>query len=228
MTQTHNPPQQASRPEPPPMAPSRRGLLSRFTMAHGLMVLSGLLAFVLIAAVVGDRSDRVEIAVARDDIPAGGVVGPDLVKTAELPAESILAGRIATVDQLDAGQWVATEAIVAGDPIRRSALAQGDVAERPRSMSIPVPRENAVGGELRAGDRVDVIDVVDGEAAFVMADAQVLTVSSPPTSGGITSGAAGDFFVVVEVDARQALAVAEALADGKVEVVRSTGAEPIS
>ncbi len=94
-------------------------------------------------------------------------------------------------------------------------------------MSIPVPREKAVGGGLRVGDRVDVIDVVDGEAAFVMADAQVVSVSSAATSGGITSGAAGDFFVVVEVDARQALAVAEALADGKVDVVRSTGAEPI-
>ncbi len=227
MTQTHNPPQQASRSGRPLVAPARRGLLSRFTMAHGLMVLSGLLAFVLIAAVVGDRSERMEVAVARADIPAGTVVGPELVEMAELPAESAVAGRIATVDELTAGQWVATEVIVAGDPVRRSALSEGAETERLRSMSIPVPRENAVGGGLRVGDRVDVIDVVDGEAAFVMADAQVVSVSSAATSGGITSGAAGDFFVVVEVDARQALAVAEALADGKVDVVRSTGAEPI-
>ena len=227
MTQTHNPPQQASRPERPLVAAPRRGLLSRFTMVHGLMVLSGLLAFVLIAAVVGDHSERMAVAVARVDIPVGGVVGSDQVEMAELPAESTVAGRIATLDQLEAGQWMATEAIVAGDPVRRSALAEGDAVEGLRSMSIPVPRENAVGGGLRIGDRVDVIDVVDGEAAFVMADAQVVSVSSPATSGGITSGAAGDFYVVVEVDARQALAVAEALADGKVDVVRSTGAEPI-
>ncbi len=196
-------------------------------MAHGLMVLSGLLAFVLIAAVVGDRSERLAVAVARVDIPAGAVVGSDQVEMTELPADSAVAGQIATLDQLKAGQWVATEAIVAGDPVRRSALAEGDAVEGLRSMSIPVPRENAVGGGLRIGDRVDVIDVVDGEAAFVMADAQVVGVSSPATSGGITSGAVGDFFVVVEVDARQALAVAEALADGKVDVVRSTGAKPI-
>ncbi len=227
MTQTHNPPQQASTAERPLVAVRRRGLASRFTMAHGLMVLSGLLAFVLIAAVVGDRSERMEVAVARADIPAGAVVGPDLVEMVELPAESAVTERIATLNQLQAGQWVATEAIVAGDPVRRSALAEGHASEGLRTMSIPVPRVNAVGGELRVGDRVDVVDVVDGEAAFVMADAQVVSVSSPSTSGGITSGAASDFFVVVEVDARQALAVAEALADGKVDVVRSTGAEPI-
>jgi Flp pilus assembly protein CpaB len=227
MTQTHDPPQQVARPERPIVATRHRSMLSRFTMAHGLMVLSGLLAFVLIAAVVGDRSERMEVAVARADIPAGAVVGPEMVEMAELPADSAVAGRIATLDQLGAGQWVATEAIVAGDPVRRSALAEDTAAEGLRSMSIPVPKVNAVGGELRVGDRVDVIDVVDGEAGFVVANAQVVGMSAPSTAGGITSGAAGDFFVVVEVDARQALAVAEALADGKVDVVRSTGAEPI-
>lgn len=93
-------------------------------------------------------------------------------------------------------------------------------------MSIPVPRENAAGGSLGVGDRVDVIDTVDGVARYVALDVEVTKVSAPSSSGGITRGAGREFFVVVQVDALQALAIAEALADGKLNVVRSTGAAP--
>ncbi len=94
MTQTHNPPQQVSRPERPLVATRHRNLLSRFTLAHGLMVLSGLLAFVLIAAVVGDRSEQMEVAVARADIPAGAVVGPTAGSSARRRARSVGCRRV--------------------------------------------------------------------------------------------------------------------------------------
>lgn len=197
-------------------------------MAHGLMVLSGLLAFVLVAAVLGDRSERIEVAVAGRDIAAGAQVAPDLIEAAELPTDSGLTDKIVTVDQINSGAWVATQPLAVGDPIRRSDLAEAEAMGHLRSMSVPVSRASAVGGGLRVGDRVDVIDVIDGVANYVLVDAQVLEVSEGRSSGGITAGASSDLFVVVEVDARQALRVAEALVDGRVDVVRSTGAEPIS
>lgn len=63
--------QTAPRLDPQAAPPQRRGLLSSFSMAHGLMVLSGLLAFLLIASVLGDRSERLVVATARGDIAAG-------------------------------------------------------------------------------------------------------------------------------------------------------------
>jgi hypothetical protein len=54
----------------------------------------------------------------------------------------------------------------------------------------------------------------------------VTKVAATSSSGGITGGAGREFFVVLQVDAFQALAIAEALTDGKLDVVRSTGAAP--
>jgi len=188
------------------------------------MVLSGLLAFVLIATVMGDRSERIQVAVAQADIAAGGIVRPTLVKPSELAADSPLAPKLVSLAMVRSGKWTATRAIAGGDPIRRSDLARAQNRPGLRSMSISVARENAVGGSLRVGDRVDVIDVVDGRAVFVVSGVEVTKVAAPTTSGGITRGAGREFFVVVQVDASQALAIAEALADGKLDVVRSTGA----
>jgi len=190
------------------------------------MVLSGLLAFVLVAAGLGDRGEVVKVAVARSDIPAGTVVTPELVSSSELPADSPLAKSIATLDGLRGTRWTTTQPIPAGNPIRRSELVEGEQSNTLRSMSIPVPRDHAVGGALAVGDRVDVIDVVEGRAAFVVTGAQVTKVATPSSAGGI-AGDSRQFFVVVQVDAQQALAITEALSDGKVDVVRSTGAPPV-
>ena len=195
-------------------------------MAHGLMVLSGLLAFLLIASVLGDRSERLVVATAHDDIAAGTAVTPDLVEPTRLPARTPLADRLATLDEVRQGRWTAGQPIAAGDPIRRSDLLASGEGSALRSMSIPVARENAVGGALRVGDRVDVIDVVDGQSAFVVTAAQVTRLPSTSVSGGLTRGVERDYFVVVQVSASEALALAQSLADGKVDVVRSTGATP--
>lgn len=195
-------------------------------MAHGLMVLSGFLAFLLIVSVLGDRSERLVVATARGDIAAGTTVTADLIEPARLPADTPLADRLATLDEVRRGRWTVSQPIAAGDPIRRSDLLASGEGSALRSMSIPVARENAVGGALRVGDRVDVIDVVDGQSAFVVSGAQVTMVPATSVSGGLTRGVDRDFFVVVQVSAEEVLALAEALADGKVDVVRSTGANP--
>jgi hypothetical protein len=93
-----------------------------------------------------------------------------------------------------------------------------------RSMSVPIDAEHAVGGDLAAGDRIDLIVVDDDGPRYVLASAEVLTVSSIGELGALASG---DFFLVVAVDAKQALGVAAAIRDGRIEVVRSTGAVPV-
>lgn len=86
-----------------------------------------------------------------------------------------------------------------------------------------------MGGDIAVGDVVDVIDVVDGSPTYVVAGVQVIDVASEGSSRGLSgSGGPGGYFVVVQVDADQALALAGAMEDGGVQVVRSTGAEPVA
>lgn len=92
-------------------------------------------------------------------------------------------------------------------------------------MGIPVPPERAAGGAFRPGDRVDVIDVTGTDATYVVVNAEVLEQPSR-TEGGIGSAQA-DFFLVVAVDGAEALRLAAALGDGKIDVTRSTGAAPL-
>jgi Flp pilus assembly protein CpaB len=95
-------------------------------------------------------------------------------------------------------------------------------------MSIPVKRENAAGGALSVGDRVDVITTATGQAQWVVAGVQVIGVAPSASSGGLTRDVTSGYYVVVEVDADQALALAGALGGEKIEVVRSTGAAAIA
>ncbi len=219
----------AQQPAPPTArAPRpRRGLLSRFSAAHGLMVASAMLAFVLVAVVLGDRDETVVVAVARADMAPGDVVTAADVRWSELPASSPLARQFVARADLAGTAWVAAGPVAAGQPLRRSDLVPPAAADGLRSLSIPVAKEHAVGGALRAGDRVDVIDVTDTGASYAAAGLSVAKVAGTASAGGITAGSGRDYFVVVRVDAEQALALARAMADGKVEVVRSTGALPV-
>lgn len=211
---------------PPGSAPRSRLPLSRFSAAHGLMIVSGLLAFVLVAVLLGRRDDTVRVAVARTDIAPGAAVSGAQVRWAEFPADSPVARSLLSPAVLAAGRWVSTQPVGSGQPLRRGDLAPAGGSDALRWLSIPVPREHAAGGALVPGDRVDVIDVIDGRAAFVVTGVEVAKVVAGGSGRGITAGSGRDFAVVVRVDANQALALAEALADGKLEVVRSTAATP--
>jgi hypothetical protein len=78
---------------------------------------------------------------------------------------------------------------------------------------------------LVAGDRVDVVSVVDGSARFVASGLEVISVSESSSSA---IGSISAYHIVVSVEAQQALDLARALDTGSMEIVRSTGAEDIS
>lgn len=208
--------------------PRRRSRLGRVSRAAALTWLAGALAFVLSASVLRDRADRVEVLVAARDIPAGTELTTAMVRSIELDADSPLADELLLRGRLEPGM-VVDGVVTAGSPIRTSDLGDGSAGERLRSMSIQVDRARAVGGDIAVGDLVDVIDVVDGAPTYVVAGVQVTDVATDGASRGLSGGSGpSGFFVVVQVDARQALALAGAMEDGGVQVVRSTGAEPVT
>lgn len=207
-------------------AGGRHSLRSRAPVTVLAAVVAAILAFVLMLAGNADRSAKAEVAVASHDIPAGGPVTAGDVRWVELPAKSELVGRLAVpADFAGARRWVAPGRLPAGAPIDRSDLVESATPNGKRAMSIPVPPERAAGGGFRPGDRVDVIDVTGTDAVYVVVNAEVLEAPSSPTTG--IGSARGEFFLVVAVDGAEALRLAGALGDGKVDVARSTGAAPL-
>lgn len=208
------------------IAPPRRRRRARVSRAAALTWLAGSLAFVLTASVLRDRAAQVDVLVADRDIAAGVEITDDMVRVSQIDADSPLVAGLLDVDGLRPGELAAVP-ITAGSPLRASDLAAAGRGDGLRSMSIEVDRAQAVGGGLAVGDRVDVIDVVDGEATFVVRDAEVTGVPAEPSGRGITGGAGSTYFVVVRVDADEALALAAAIDRGALQVVRATGAAPI-
>lgn len=210
-------------PSPPPRKRSRFARVSRAAL---ITWLAGTLAFLLSASILRDRTERIDVLTAAEDIPAGTELTSDLLESASIPADSPFADGALQAGSLEEGM-VIRDVVIAGAPILVSDLAGATSADQLRAMSIEVPREQAVGGDLGVGDRIDVIDVAKGESRYVVTDVQVIDVPSSSSSRGITGGGTRTFYVVVRVDADQALALAAAMADGDIQLVRSTGAEPV-
>jgi Flp pilus assembly protein CpaB len=209
----------------PDVPPPRRGLGGRLSAGHLVMVTAALLAVVGNLAVLRARDETQRVAIAAEDIAAGGQVttasfaladvdvGPDLLPTL-LPLDGIR-----SVDG-----WTAANAIAAGDLVRRSDLRAPSAPSDKRAMSIPIAPEHAAGGAIGAGDRVDVIVSHRGRASYVVTDAEVLAVG--PQDGGRGLAASGGYSVTVAVDDRDALELAAALRAEGLEIVRATGSTP--
>lgn len=187
------------------------------------MILSGLLAFVLVLTILRSREDKVLVAVSRSEISAGARVAPGNVRWVEIPADSPLLGAMVGQARLRQEPWVAARRVGRNEPITRDVLRTPAAPSALRAMSIPIASEHAVGGALRPGDRIDVIDVQGTAISYVLQNAEVLAVGSG-RGGGIGS-VGGNFHVTVAVDDEAALRLAFALSDGKLEIVRSTGAD---
>lgn len=202
--------------------PARRRIGRRLSAAHVLIAIVVILAFVLNLLVLRDRSSTTLVAVADRPLTTGSVLTAESVRLVPVDSEFEAIDLMVTED--DIAQfvgWVVGRHLAEGEVVGVSALVEPGEGPGLRSMSLPVPIERAAGGSLVAGDRVDVISVVDGEAGFVASDLEVIGVADM-TSSGIGMSAA--YHVVVAVTAEQALALAAALDDGSVEVIRSTGA----
>jgi Flp pilus assembly protein CpaB len=201
--------------------PAGRKDRRQLSASHLLVGVAVVLAFVLNILALQDRSASVLVAIADEDISTGDVFDPGMVRLAPLTAEFEGLSSLLTEDDLTAHEgWVVRRSIHEGGVVELSALSPPAAGQGQRSMSIPIDITRAAGGTVVAGDRVDVIAVRDGVAAFVIADAEVLAVPIDTDR----SLAASEHYLVVAVDAAEALALAEAMAEGSVDVIRSTGA----
>lgn len=217
----------------PPVAPRggigrRRGIGSRLSTGHVLMIVAGLVAAVANLAVIRANASAVPVLVARADIPLGATVTPDLLRTIEARLDADVLATLVSPDLVRAGGLrgkVTATPIAAGSPLRITDL-RPTATDEPglRRIAIPVRPEAAVGGALAVDDRIDVIHVVDGVARYLVSDARVLARAEQT---GTTLGTMSGFHVTIGVDAATALCLAAAIEAGGLTLVLSTGQEPV-
>jgi len=205
-----------------PVRVRRRNPLTRLSGAHLLMLLTAILAFATNLVVLRNHDQTRAVVVAAINLPAGRVVEPTHLRAVEVDVDdAVYASLIPWAQATGLVGQITAHPINEGMLIGLTDLRDPSGPAGLRSMSIPIDAEHAVGGELASGDRIDLILVKDDGPHYVLAGAEVLAVSSEGEVGVLASG---DFYVVVAVDAEQALLVAEAVRDGRMEIVRSTGA----
>lgn len=205
--------------------PARRPVKRRLSTSHFLIGLVVVLAFVLNFLALQDRTATTLVAVADRPISAGSAFSVDSVRL--VPVTAGFEGLESLVQQAqlsDFEGWVVERSIPVGGLLNLSVFVEPGAPSGLRSMSIPIAVAHAAGGTIVAGDRVDVISVLDGSATYVATDIEVI--GSSDVDGG-SFGSVGDYHIVVAVDARQALDLAEAIELGSLEIIRSTGAPEI-
>jgi len=145
------------------------------------------------------------------------------VAAVDLPPE--LAGRAFDDPEALVGA-VALAPLSRYDLVLASHVAEGRGAVDHEELSFAIDASRAVGGTLRRGDRVDVVAAYrdgDGLAEVIATDVEVLDAGEADT----TIGTAGDLTLTVGVADRAAvLAVAHAVSNAELLLVRTTGREP--
>lgn len=194
-------------------------------MAHILIALAAVLAFVFNFLALQQRDATVHVAVAGVSLIEGAVFTEADVQLSEVPADMAgLDGLIVESELHSKEGWIVGRSVGEGELVGKAALVEPGSTEGLRVMSIPINPEHAAGATISVGDRVDVISVRDGDATWVASSLEV--VGSADLGQGALGGT-GNYFIVVAVEAIEALEIAEAIADGSLEVVRSTGAQPV-
>lgn len=204
---------------------SRRPVTSRVAAGHVVMVAAALLAAVANIAVIRSAEDTVPILVLADDAVAGTPADQLRLRPAEVDLETAsLATLVLPDDRAGLAGRVLAADVAAGAPLRWSDVPERAAPDGLRRMSLPLLREQAVGGAIVRGDRVDVIQVAEGDARFVVAGAEVLDVAAEADT---TLGGLATFYISIAVDPETALCLARAIDAGQLTVVLATGQDTV-
>jgi Flp pilus assembly protein CpaB len=194
-------------------------------VAVGLLLM--LVAVLGGASLIRTAQARTPVLVAASTVQPGEVIEPSDLRVVEI---SVPAG----VAYLSASAEGQIEGRVAAEPLwEGKVLGPGSVADAPPvgpgmvAITLLLPPESAVGGDIRSGDRVAVlsspgVDEAGGnqqEAAttILLADVPVLSVQQATTSEG------EGVFVTLTLRLEEARALAEARASGRVDLALLPG-----
>ena len=214
-----------------------RGLPNGRAVLGGLLVSLAALGSYLVAQGGGDDQLASYVVAGRDLAPGAALSQADLqLVSLDLPPDQAR-GTFATVASL-------TGAVMRG-PLQAGAVVTASAVDRPasgaatdtsgapaqttpayRELALDLPAARAVGGDLRPGDRVDVVATADA-ASHVLVQ-QALVVGADGGNDGSPLGGSEVSVTLALPDAAAALAVAHGAAAAELTLLRSTRAtEPL-
>jgi hypothetical protein len=192
-------------------------------VAGGLLVtVAAVLVFSAYAG-AGERPTRSMVVTRRAVAPGHTITRDDVeVRTGDLPDE--LVGRsFTTVDEMVGA--VALGPLAEGDLVQSGTVRRGAGDDRPE-FSFPVEREQALAGDLRAGEEVDLLATFgsgsDAETVVLARRAQVREVDEARSG---TIGSSGRLVLTVGLaSGDEVLDLAHAAQVATITVVRAGGA----
>jgi Flp pilus assembly protein CpaB len=206
----------------------RRSLLQPLPVAGVLLVFVAIIGYL---AVYSQATRRTDVLVAARDLPAGTILHSSDVRSVGLAGDrSVLAGLVPS-RQLGfvAGRRL-TSAVPTGVPLSRGALAGRSAA--PAAFTLAVSPLHALGGELRAGDRVTVLATFESpsgaaQTRAIARDLEVLAVGSAPSGLDRASATLPVTLALPDPSLSSALAMAGEIA--KIDLLRdgATAGAPI-
>lgn len=164
---------------------------------------------------------------AAHDIPQDAELAADDLTAVEVRLPGNLASAYVPADRALDGVTL-SRAILEGELIHEGWLADASEVGHGRAMTIPVTPEHAVGGTLRAGDRVDVYATFDpGDArARTTLLARDVTIVEIVTAGGFALDEEAVIGLTVSISSEEATRLAFAIRTAEIDVVRITGDSP--
>ena len=174
---------------------------------------------------IADARATTPVLVAARDLPTDHrLTAADFVQ-AEVALPPELTTRYAPATQ-DLTGVTLSRPVAEGEMIALSWVASSRYAGEGRAMTVPITAEHAVGGDLRTGDRVDILATFDsGDArARTVLVAEEVEIVSPVEAGGLVTGEASVIGVTVAVTPEQAAELTFALRSAELDVVRVEGA----
>jgi Flp pilus assembly protein CpaB len=193
------------------------------------MVVAGLLGLLLSLSVLRRVDTTVPVMTVRHDVAPGTRLRPEMFRATRVHADArALANLVSPTALAGLRGSIVVSSLRAGDLLERSAVGSAATRRAARAVSFPVDAALAVGGDVSAGDRVDVLASAtdDSGSGYVLVAVEVVAVHA--TGSGPLRGGDGRLSLTVAVDAAGAQRLAAALHAADLLVVRSTGAEPVS
>ncbi len=204
---------------------------ARFTgwrrLTRPLSLIGAVLVLVSLAgywAVYSATTERTPVVVAAHDLPAGAVLRPSDLGTAQLAGDADTLAALVPERELDAllGHALASP-VAMGVPLTHASVPARDTA--PAAFTLVVPALRALGGALHPGDRVTVLATFESgagaRARAIARGLRVLEVGREPE--GLATGAASVPVTVALSDPSVAASLALANSEGKIDLLREGG-----
>jgi Flp pilus assembly protein CpaB len=196
-------------------------LLQPLPLAALLLILVALIGY---WSVYSRTTHRTQVLVARHALPTGAVLrASDLANAGLAGSSQLIASFLPASEQhLLVGRTL-KQPVAAGAPIPQSAVASARGGAD--SMTLAVPVQHALGGQLAPGDRVTVLATYTspGGQAQTRAIARNLEVLSVGTASGFNASAETIAVTVSLTNPSVASALALANEAGKLDLLRESG-----